>query len=212
MVIAFSAAKGGVSKTSLAINVAAQWARAGRRVCVLDLDTTQKNAAWFGPGLQVLGVPIIAANRATAKGHLKACEGSIVLLDTGPSVTPEMAVALSLADVAVCPISELLSLINVPAFLEIADDARKHNPKLQVLYAMTMQDRRTGHFSNVEAAARARFGDDVLTATTRDLAPWKNAPGQKQDVESFAPGSEAAHEARVFAEELWQKTYGNKTA
>lgn len=46
--ITFAASKGGTGKTSAAVHVAAAWARAGRRVVLVDLDAGRSASTWAG--------------------------------------------------------------------------------------------------------------------------------------------------------------------
>lgn len=55
-VITFAASKGGTGKTSAAVHVAAAWARAGRRVVLVDLDAGRSASTWAGvqPGARTI--------------------------------------------------------------------------------------------------------------------------------------------------------------
>lgn len=55
-VLTFAASKGGTGKTSAAVHVAAAWARAGRRVVLVDLDAGRSASTWAGvqPGARTI--------------------------------------------------------------------------------------------------------------------------------------------------------------
>ena len=49
MIVSFLNQKGGVGKTTLSINVAACFAKAGRRVLLIDADKQGSASTWAGP-------------------------------------------------------------------------------------------------------------------------------------------------------------------
>lgn len=212
MVVAFATFKGGVGKSSLCVNVAAQWARAGRRVCVLDLDRQQDALAFFQT-LGEMGVFVLAANASNLRELLALAkrQGAICLLDTNPSAAPELVLALAEADYVLAPFNEEPAYKNLALLHQAVEGAREQNPKLQVLYALTIQDRRLGVFGALEDVARKELGSALLGAKMHNLAPWKEAAWEKQDVETFIADHEATREVRAFAVELWEKINDNTT-
>lgn len=89
MVIAVLNSKGGVGKTTVAVNLAAALASSSRRVLLIDLDSTASASRWLGVSTKHLRpssascllekYPILKAVRHTATPHLDLLPGSIEL-------------------------------------------------------------------------------------------------------------------------------------
>lgn len=212
MVIAFSGFKGGTGKSALAVNTAAQWARAGRRVRLLDLDTNQKDTLWFAPSLQVLGVEVLESCADRVRQQIAEAQGAGCVLDTGPSATRDMAAALAVATVVVVPIAGVLAFKNISPFRRALEDARRLNPRLQVLYVLTFQDRSIKDFALLQAEAAQVLGAELLPCLIHRRALWEKAARERQDLETFNARHLATREAQAFACALWDRMHHANTS
>jgi|SRR3954454_10553673 len=106
MVIAILNQKGGVGKTTLSVNLAAAFAKSGRRVLLVDADTQQSALDWSEmrqaePIFNVVGIP-----KKTLHQELKTLskDFDIVLIDGPPRVNEVAKSAMLAADMVLIPV------------------------------------------------------------------------------------------------------------
>ena len=99
-IIAVGGRKGGVGKSTIVGNLAAEFARMGRSVVVLDADPQHSLATWAkqGDGMLSRCVQKVPDGAATLRARARTAEkgADIVLFDTPPG-TPETAYQAALA-------------------------------------------------------------------------------------------------------------------
>ncbi len=107
-VIAITGRKGGVGKTSLTANLAAELQALGHTVAVLDTDPQQSLKAWAGLGSGLLSEIVEAVDtahperfRVKVQDAAKAVDR--VLIDTPPGFADPALLAALLADVVLLP-------------------------------------------------------------------------------------------------------------
>jgi chromosome partitioning protein len=110
-VIACGNLKGGVGKTTLAVNVACALAMRGHDVALLDLDPQGSAIAWAAAGrlpVQVEALPSPdghGTGRWPARAGELAGAGRLVILDLPPLLVPALAAALIIAAVILVPLT-----------------------------------------------------------------------------------------------------------
>lgn len=107
-VIAITGRKGGVGKTSLTANLAAELHALGHTVAVLDTDPQQSLKAWAGLGSGLLSEIVEAVDTAhperfRARVQKAANSFDRVLIDTPPGFADPALLAALLADVVLLP-------------------------------------------------------------------------------------------------------------
>lgn len=157
-VIAVINRKGGVGKTSVAVNLAAEFVAMGKSVVVFDLDPQQSAAFWAGSGDGVLSKITRPLDASDAKAFHKAVDAARkrfqrVILDCPPSFSEAAINALQEADAVLLPVQP--SSIDIKAghdALTLARQARSlRKGKLEI-----------GLVPN--RMARTRLGADLLSA------------------------------------------------
>jgi chromosome partitioning protein len=132
-VIALVGQKGGGGKTTLAVNLATHWHRAGARVLLVDTDPQASAITWASvaqergtatPGHVVaLGDNIRVALGAMARGY------DYVVIDTAGRESRRAAAALLLSDLSIVPVRpEPLDVWTLGATLQALDDVRSVRP------------------------------------------------------------------------------------
>lgn len=109
-VITVAQQKGGSGKTTLAVNLAVEFARQGQRVALLDTDPQGSLGRWFLTRRAALGDPGLDLSTASAWGVSYECEKlrkqtDLVIVDTPPKVDADLRPALREADLVLIPVA-----------------------------------------------------------------------------------------------------------
>ena len=127
-IIAVAGRKGGVGKSTIAGNLAAEFADMGRSVIVLDADPQHSLAAWAAQGQGILSrcVEIVkGADALPARARLAAKAADIVLIDTPPGMPEITYQAALVADLFLLPCGPSpLDLFSVKEAVSLALKAR----------------------------------------------------------------------------------------
>ncbi|WP_425045149.1 ParA family partition ATPase [Primorskyibacter sp. S87] len=136
-VITIAQQKGGAGKTTLAVNLAVAFSKAGKSVALMDTDPQGSAGRWFMARIDRLGEPDIEFSTASAWGVgyevRKLSEANdIVIIDTPPKADSDLRPALREADLVLVPVATShLDLWAVEAVLHLAD--REHRPAMLVM-------------------------------------------------------------------------------
>ena len=109
-VITVAQQKGGSGKTTLAINLAVEFARQGKRIALLDTDPQGSLGRWFMTRRDALGDAGLDLSTASAWGVSYECEklrkiNDLVIVDTPPKVDADLRPALREADLVLIPVA-----------------------------------------------------------------------------------------------------------
>jgi len=210
VVIAFGALKGGVGKSTLAVNVSCAIAVAGQRVELIDADEQATVLAWSEQDAGLAGLPVpVQALPATDQTDVRrwldtvlahADLVDVLVLDLPPQVGQVMRAALAAADLLVLPVTASgVDLHSTGRVLELVREARevRGGGLPRCLLVPSRVDRRTASGREVEAVLHD-FGEPVGPAIGQRSA-HVDAFGLHQWIGQFAPRSVAHVEIAALA-------------
>lgn len=200
-VITIAQQKGGSGKTTLAVNLAVAFSKAGQRVALLDTDPQGSLGRWFLMRREALGNAGMDLSTASAWGVSYECEklrkiNDIVIVDTPPKVDADLRPALREADIVLIPLaSSHVDLWATEGVLDLA--ARERKRALIVLNRL-----KSGTKLGAEvAAAAAGLNADLARSTLGQRVTFAETLGQGLGALE-APRSPAHAEVQALALEV----------
>jgi chromosome partitioning protein len=127
-VISFNSIKGGVGKSTLAVNLAAWLAKEGHDVLLVDGDeqeTASDFTAWREQTLGTTGFTLVNMTGANLRKQVESMRSKYdhIVIDTGGRDTTSQRAALSVADVAMIPfVPRSFDLWTINKVVEIIDE------------------------------------------------------------------------------------------
>jgi chromosome partitioning protein len=202
-IIAVAGRKGGVGKSTIVGNLAAEFAAMGRSVTVLDADPQHSMVAWAeqGDGMLSRSVEKVAVPGTLRARARKADEDTdIVLIDTPPGM-PEVAYQAALAaDLMLLPcgpspldlfaLKEALSLA-----LKARAERRSKKPRIRFVPSKVLM---STNLSRGLASSLSGMGKKVLPAIGQRVVVAE-AVSQGLTVAEYAPDSAARAEFSALA-------------
>lgn len=204
MIIGVLQQKGGAGKTTLALNLAAAFAKDGLRVLLVDADPQASALAWSSvrerePLFSVIGMP-----KPTLHKELPALASDYdrVVIDGAPRVNALARSAILAADYVLVPVQP--SPFDVWSSAEIVSliaEAQQFRPDIQAGFVMNRKVANTAIARDVFKAFES-FSVPVLKQTITQRVAFAETAAQGLTVIETAPGSQAAWEIDALAEFL----------
>lgn len=207
MIVALLNQKGGVGKTTLALHLAGQWARTGKRITMIDADPQGSALDWSQQrareGLpRLFGVVGLARDTLHREAPELARDADHIVIDGPPRVAGLMRSALLAADLVLVPVqpspfdgwasAEILSLIR---------EARIYRPQLAARFVLNRCATRTV-IARETAETLADHDPPVLATTIGQRVAFADAAQSGRLVFEADEDSTAAREIAAFAAEV----------
>ena len=197
LVLAVANLKGGVGKSTIALNLAVTLHRDGHRVILVDTDRQGTCRTWAAVAAEAKndGPPVVAVDGRSLRRDLAriAAGFDVVIIDTPPHIGADMTAALLVSDLVLLPVvpgvPDVWALRDTVALVEEARAGLR--PDLRALVVLNKSKRST--LARVTREALDEFGLPVFTMGDRVAFGEATAQGRGV-VELGSKGSEAAEE------------------
>jgi len=204
-VIAIAGLKGGLGKSTIAANLAAELQALQRTVRVLDTDPQRTLVAWAALGSGVLAKlvePFVAISADRFVAHVRELRTSTerIVIDTPPGFPEPTLMAVSVADLVLLPVTPSpLDLFAVREMLMLVDDARaKRGDGMPLVRLVPSRVSATGLGRQLAGSLDALSNEKRLTAIGQRVPTVASAVDGRV-VRELAPSSVAAREFAKLA-------------
>jgi chromosome partitioning protein len=196
MIIGVLNQKGGVGKTTLAVNMAAALALRGNRVLLVDADPQGSSLAWSSAREAPPLFSVVGMAKPTLHRELPdiAQDYDAVLIDGAPRVNDLGRAAILASDFVVIPVQP--SPYDVWAAAETVQlirEAQQFKENLKAAFAVNRKIAKTAIGRDV-ASALNHFGIPVLPTHLAQRVVYAESAAQGLAVAEIAPSGEAARE------------------
>lgn len=215
MIIGVLNQKGGVGKTTIAVNLAATFAKAGNRVLLVDADPQGSSLAWSSARELDPLFPVVGMAKPTLHKDMPELsrDYDVTVIDGAPRVNELGRSAILASDLVLIPVQP--SPYDVWAAAETVQlirEAQQFKEKLKAVFVINRKIANTAIGRDV-AGALAQFEDVlVLPAGLSQRVIYAESAGQGLAVIEADPRGEAAREMAKLAQQIIELQSGRVAA
>ncbi|KAA2233981.1 ParA family partition ATPase [Salinarimonas soli] len=201
MIVGVLNQKGGVGKTTIAVNLAAHWARAGRRVLLVDADPQGSSLAWSSARERDPLFPVVGMAKPSLHRDLPALARNydLVVIDGAPRVNELARSAILASDIVLIPVQPSPYDVWAAAdIVQLVGEAQGFKPGLRAAFVINRKIAKTAIGRDVSAILDS-FPLPVLDAALRQRVIYAESAAQGLSVPEVQPRGEAAREIAALA-------------
>jgi len=203
MVISLVNQKGGVGKTTLAVNLSSAIFRRGRKTLLIDADPQGSVLQWQSTA-ENQSFSVIHHPRPLSDATIKSLSKGFdqVVIDAPPAIGELISSILDVADLAIVPVGPSpLDLWSSKETLSLIQQARKRNRKLKAKLLICRRIART-RVGREAREALETYGIEIFKTEIGQRVAYVEAMTSGLSVLEYAPHSEAAAEIVSLCEEI----------
>jgi chromosome partitioning protein len=205
MIIGVLNQKGGVGKTTLAVNLASTLAKGGRRLLLVDADPQGSAMAWSATREIAPLFPVVGMAKATLHRDLPglAADYDVVIIDGAPRVNELGRSAILASDLVLIPVQPSPYDVWAAAdTVQLIREARQIKEGLRAAFVINRKIARTA-IGRDAAAALAQFEDvPVLPQFLAQRIIYAESAARGLAVVEMAPSGEAARELEALVKQI----------
>lgn len=207
MIILIGAQKGGCGKSTLAVNLAAEFKRLGTDVCLVDADSQPTTANW---ALERLESDKDDISHVKLSGNVSkplkdlATRYELVIVDVAGRDSRELRTAMVAADLMLTPFRPSQpDLDTLPTLLELTESSKDLNENLKCFAVLTMASTNV-NVNEIEEAREsiAQYPEFTLCKTViRDRKAYRDSVSDGAGVVEWT-NPKAAAEVQLLVQEI----------
>lgn len=205
MIIGVLNQKGGVGKTTIAVNLAATYAKSGLRVLLVDADPQSSSLQWSSAREADPLFAVVGMAKPTLHRDLPdiAKDYDMVIIDGAPRVNELGRAAILASDLVLIPVQPSPYDIWAAAeTVKLIEEAQQFKPSIKGAFVINRKIANTAIGRDVTEALGQFTGIPVLGTALHQRVIYAESAGQGLAVIEADPNSGAAREIAALAQKL----------